>query len=120
MFFLHLIQTKEAIVYTTSGKLGLKMLIVENPSDQYNLIFDVDVQLAKNVHHSRHSNFPYNTHDCIPPRHRQIIFITEWIDKRGESACLNYSYSCSHHKRTSDPRPSIDISQHDFHSPREP
>ncbi|CAF1267771.1 unnamed protein product [Rotaria magnacalcarata] len=113
-------QTKEVIVYTTSGKLGLKMLIVENQSNQYNLIFDVDVQLAKNVHHSRHSSFPYNTHDCIPPRHRQIIFITEWIDKHGESACLNYSYSSSHDKRTSEPRPPIDTFQHDFHSPRGP
>ncbi|CAF1530269.1 unnamed protein product [Rotaria sp. Silwood1] len=111
-------QSKEAIVYTTSGKLGLKMLIAENQSDTHNLIFDVDVQYAKNVRHSRHSGFPYNTHDCIPPRHRQIIFLTEWVDRHGELASLNYAYSYSHDKRMSNPKPSIDTSQHDFHSPR--
>ncbi|CAF3762324.1 unnamed protein product [Rotaria sordida] len=109
---------KEAIVYTTSGELGLKMLIVENQSDTHNLIFDVDVQHAKNVRHSRHSGFSFNTHDCIPPRHRQIVFLTEWIDRHGESASLNYAYSYSHDKRMSDPKPPIDTSKHDFHSPR--
>ncbi|CAF3070054.1 unnamed protein product [Rotaria sp. Silwood2] len=111
-------QSKEAIVYTTSGNLGLKILIAGNQSNTHNLIFDVNVQHAKNVRHSRHNGLPYNTHDCIPPRHRQIVFLTEWIDRHGESASLNYAHSYSHDKRTSDPKPPIDTSQYDFHSPR--
>ncbi|CAF1101217.1 unnamed protein product [Rotaria sordida] len=109
---------KDVIVYTTSGELGLKMLIVENQSDTHNLMFDVNVQHAKNVRHSRHSGFPFNTHDCIPPRHRQIVFLTEWINRHSESASLNYAYSYSHDKRMSDPKPPIDTSKRDFHSPR--
>ncbi|CAF2630577.1 unnamed protein product [Rotaria sp. Silwood2] len=111
-------ESKDAIVYTTRGKLGFKMLIVENRSHTHNLNFDVDVQLSRNVRHSRHSSFPYNTHDCIPPRHRQIIFLAEWIDRSGESASLNYAYSSIHDKQKRDPVPPIDTSQNDFHSPR--
>lgn len=116
IFFLF--KSNEVIVYTTSGEVSLKMLVVENQSTTRFLNFDVSVQRAKNIHHSRHAHFPYNTHDSIPPGHRQIIFITEWIDKRGESASLNYSYTYIHDKKPSDHVPAVDISQHDFHSPR--
>lgn len=74
--------------------------------------------IAKNVHHSRHSHLPYNTHDCIPPRHRQLIFITEWADKRGESAQLNYTYTHKHVTDGTEPRPKIDNFHYDLHSPR--
>ena len=79
---------------------------------------DIDMTIAKNVRHSRHSHLPYKTHDCIPPQHRQLIFITEWADKRGQSAQLNYTYSHGHDTQNSEPIPSIDISHSDLHSPR--
>ncbi|CAF3878990.1 unnamed protein product [Rotaria sp. Silwood2] len=111
-------QGKDAVFYTTSGKLGMKIFIVENVSIKNYLSLDIDVQLAKNVRHSRLIKFPNSTHDCIPPRHRQVICITEWIDKHGESACLDYKYSHQHENQATDPRPPINISQYDMHSPR--
>ncbi len=74
--------------------------------------------IAKNVRHSRHSHLPYKTHDCIPPQHRQLIYITEWADKRGQSAQLNTSFSYVHDTHKTDPQPSIDIDHGDIHSPR--
>ena len=74
--------------------------------------------IAQNVRHSRHSHLPFGTHDCIPPQHRQILFLTEWADKRGQAAQMSYSYSYGHHLRQSQPAPSIDISHNDLHSPR--
>ncbi|CAF3941195.1 unnamed protein product [Rotaria sordida] len=111
-------QEKDAIFYTTSDKLALKIFIVENVSITTYLSVDIDIQLAKNIRHSRLTNFPNNTHDCIPPRYRQVIYVTEWIDKHGESACLHFTSSYRHEKQATDSRPSINISQYDFHSPR--
>ncbi len=74
------------------------------------------MNIAKNVRHSRHSHLPYKTHDCIPPQHRQIIFITEWADKSGQSAELSYNYTHGHDNHNSDPKPWIDHG--DLHSPR--
>lgn len=93
-------------------------MVVENQSTTNYLNFDVDVQLAQHVRHSRHAKLPYNSHDCIPPRHRQVVFVTEWVDRNGEPSRLNLSYSYSHDKRATDARPPIDTFQHDFHSPR--
>ncbi|CAF4015899.1 unnamed protein product [Rotaria sordida] len=111
-------QDKEAIFYTSSDKLGSRIFIVENMSIENFLSFDMNIQLAKNIHHSRFIDIPNKTHDCIPPRYRQVIFIGEWIEKHGESANLTYAYSYRHEKQATDPRPSINISQYDFHSPR--
>ncbi|CAF0863688.1 unnamed protein product [Rotaria sp. Silwood1] len=111
-------QDNDAIFYTTSGELGLTIFVAENVSITNYLSLDINIQLAKNVRHSRFIGFPNSTHDSIPPRHRQLIFITEWIDKYGESARLRYSYSHIHEKRVTNPRPFIDISQYDLHSPR--
>jgi hypothetical protein len=77
------------------------------------------MNIAINVRHSRHSHLPYKTHDCIPPQHRQLIHITEWADKRGQSSQLNYTYSHRHHTDETDPQPPIDIDRCDIHSPRQ-
>jgi hypothetical protein len=96
----------------------MKVFIVENLSVTNHLDLDMQMKVGKNVRHSRCSHFPCTTHDCIPPRHRQIVFIAEWADKHGGSSHLDYSYSYRHDKRVTDSRPPIDISQHDIHSPR--
>jgi hypothetical protein len=103
--------------YITPSKVGLTLFIAENFSTTKNLVVDIDMTKVKNVRHSRHSRLPYNTHDCIAPRYRQLIFITEWADKRGESAQLNYSYLHGHETHVTDPRPPIDT-HHDLHKPR--
>ncbi len=74
--------------------------------------------IAKNVHHSRHLHLPYKTYDCIASQHRQIIYMTEWADKRGESSQFNTSYSYGHTSQKTDSQPSIDIKHGDIHSPR--
>ncbi|CAF1219075.1 unnamed protein product [Rotaria magnacalcarata] len=109
-------QDKEAIFYTTSKKLGFKMFIVENPSITNYINLDINFQVAKSVRHSRFIGAPHDTHDCIPPRHRQIIFAIEWIDKTGVASSFSYSHSRSHTKQPTDPRPRISISDNDFHS----
>ncbi|CAF4873840.1 unnamed protein product [Rotaria sp. Silwood1] len=111
-------QDNEASFYISSGKLGSKIFIVENLSTTKWLSLDMDIKHATNVHHSRLINLPNKSHDCIPPRHRQVVFIAEWTEKQGKSAILNYSYSYRHEKQATDPRPSINISQYDLHSPR--
>ncbi len=96
----------------------MKVFVAENLSATSYLIVDIDMSVARNVRHSRCNHLPYDTHDCIPPRHRQLIFITEWIDTTGQVAQLNYSYSYSHDKRMTDSRPTINSSRYDLHSPR--
>ncbi|CAF4269699.1 unnamed protein product [Rotaria sp. Silwood2] len=107
-----------AIFYTTSGKSGLNVFIVENLSINDYLNVDMDIQSARNVQHSRHLDFSDKIHDCIPPRYRQVICITEWLDRSRESSRFNYSYSYMHEKQATNPRPPIDTSRYDFHSPR--
>ncbi len=76
------------------------------------------MNIAKNVRHSRHSHLPYKTHDCIAPQHRQLIYITEWADKRGQPSQLSYTYSYGHDNHKTESKPPIDISNGDLHSPR--
>ncbi|CAF3765660.1 unnamed protein product [Rotaria socialis] len=109
-------QDKEAVFYTTSNKLRFRVFIVENLSITNYLNLDVNIQIAKSVRHSRFIGAPHATRDCIPPRHRQIVFAIEWIDKTGVATSLSYSYLHSHTKQPTDPRPPISISGKDFHS----
>lgn len=96
----------------------MTIFVVENSSPSRYFYTDVNMDIAVNVRHSRHRHLPYQTHDCIPPLHRQIVFITEWADKRGQSSKLSYSYTYGHHSHKSDPKPLVDISHSDLHSPR--
>ena len=96
----------------------MTIFVAENSSSSRYFNTDVDMKIAKNVRHSRHRQLPYETHDSIPPLHRQIVFITEWADKRGQSSELSYNYSYRHDSHQSNPKPSIDISHNDLHSPR--
>ncbi|CAF3875319.1 unnamed protein product [Adineta steineri] len=111
-------QENDGVFYITSSKLGLKLFIAENLSRKNYLNLDIDVLIAENVRHSRFSQPPFHTRDCIPPRYRQLVFITEWTDKRSGSAQLSYSYSCKHDTQMSNTIPPIKTVRHDLHSPR--
>ncbi|CAF0982540.1 unnamed protein product [Adineta ricciae] len=112
------IKTRDAVFYTTSRKSSSFILMVQNQSrEKY---FDVDIKIteARNIFHSRCSKLPSTMHDSIPPRHSQILFLTEWSDKQRSACAFNYSYSYEHTNRASSPRPTIDRNTGDLHSPR--
>ena len=89
------------------------MFIAENLSLTNHLNLDVDTSDAICIRNSRQS---FITHDCIPPGHRQIIWLTEWTHEGNQAAKMNYVFQFSHVKQTNDSVPAIDISQDDFHS----
>jgi len=64
----------------------------------------------------RNSRQSLITHDCIPPRHRQIIFLTEWTNEQNQRGEMNYVYQCSHVNQSNNSVPIIHISENDFHS----
>lgn len=70
---------------------------------------------AENIRHSRDAIY---TIDCIPPRHRQLICILEWAQKRGEMANMSYSISQTVSNGWHHAQPPIVIDQNDLHSPR--
>ncbi|CAF0828064.1 unnamed protein product [Adineta steineri] len=109
---------KEAAFYTPSKDSAMLVFIAENLSTKNYLSVEVSMNIARCIHHSRYSQLPYNTHDYIPPRYRQVIFITEWTHKRNESAQLSYSYLHRFSTQTSDSIPTINTFKHDLHSPR--
>jgi hypothetical protein len=64
----------------------------------------------------RNSRQSLITHDCIPPHHRQIIFLTDWTNEQNQQGEMNYVYQCSHVKQSNHSVPIIQISENDFHS----
>lgn len=96
----------------------MKIFIAENVSTSRYLNVDINMTTARNVRHSRHAHLPYHTRDCIPPEHRQLIFLTEWADKHGQSAQMKYSYSHRFDHQQREAVPSVDIPRGDLHSPR--
>ena len=112
------VQGHEGNFYVTHGKLNLKLFIVENLSTSRHLCFDIDMSVARNVRHSRRADLPFKTRDCIPPKQRQLIFITEWADRHGQSAQMKYSYSHRWEHKKREAIPPIDFSHGDLHSLR--
>lgn len=111
-------QGNDVNLYKTPSKLGLKILIAENQSIRNHRTVDINVRSARNLRHSRYFNRSCDTHDCIPPRHRQILFFSERMYKQDGKMQLAYSYRLHHDKEVTDSRPAIDTSQGDIHSPR--
>ncbi|CAF1007734.1 unnamed protein product [Rotaria sp. Silwood1] len=111
-------QNKDTVFYVTPRKLEMNLFVAENLSIKDYLIVDIDMKDVKNIRHSRHSHLSYNTHDCVPPRYRQVIFLTDWVDKHGESAHMNYTYSYQHDTRETDSMPKINSTKYDVHTPR--
>lgn len=66
----------------------------------------------------RHSRYSFNTIDCIPPRHRQLICILEWNHERGETAHMSYVTSQQISAGWHGAIPMIALEKNDLHSPR--
>ncbi len=79
------------------------------------LNIDIDMSDGTYIRNSRQSLI---THDCLPPRHRQIIFFTEWTHEENQIAQMNYVYRYSHVKLLNNSVPIIHLSKNDFHSYR--
>ncbi|CAF3087405.1 unnamed protein product [Rotaria sp. Silwood2] len=104
---------KDFKYYATSGKSKFVMFIAENLSFSNYLNIDIDMNDSTYIRNSRQS---YITHDCIPPRQRQIIFLTEWTNEHDQTAKMNYVYETSFIKQSNDSVPEINIDENDFHS----
>ena len=113
-----IVQTRDAVFYTTSRKSASFILMVQNLSRERNFDVDINITEGRNIFHSRCSRLPNTMHDSIPPRHSQILFLTEWSDKQRSACSFNYSYSYKHTNRESSPKPTIDRNRGDLHSPR--
>ena len=111
-------QEKEVVFYKTCSKVAMKIFVAENGSPTQYLSVDIGVNVATNVRHSRHVSLPFHTHDSVPPRYRQLIFITEWTEKHNGLTYLSYSCSYKHESHKSETLPVIVNAQHDLHSPR--
>ncbi|CAF4551610.1 unnamed protein product [Rotaria sp. Silwood2] len=106
---------KEMTYYIAPKNLALMLLIVENRSTNYHLNFDTNMIQSRNIQHSRLS---WTTHDCIPPYHRQLIFITEWTDKFHPMNNFTYNLTYEHSTQITGAIPEIDSYLDDVHTPR--
>jgi len=89
------------------------MFIAENLSSTYYLNLDIDMSDGIGISNSRRSLI---THDCIPPSHRQIVFLTEWTQQPNETAKMDYAFQYLHVNRSNNSVPAINSFQNDFHS----
>ena len=64
----------------------------------------------------RHSRRSLITHDSIPPRHRQILFLVEWANEYGQKAKMDYSYVTRLTSTVTPSLPQVFHHQTDFHS----
>ncbi|CAF4951625.1 unnamed protein product [Rotaria sp. Silwood1] len=101
--------------YTTPKNQKLTIMVIENLSTTYHLNVDVDMSESRNIRHSRNS---FVTHDCIPPQHRQIICITEWIMQPGQSGRQSFKYSRQLVKNQSESIPPVRDTTDDIHTLR--
>lgn len=92
------------------------IFVAENSSLTSYLNLDIDMSDGIFIRNSRQSLI---THDCIPPRHRQIIFLTEWThEETHQIGQMGYVYQYSHVQDENNPLPTINYIRNDFHSCR--
>lgn len=89
------------------------MFIAENFSLTDFLCLEVDLNDSKYVRSSRRA---MSTVDCIPPRHRQIVFMIEWTNDYGETATLDYSHRTQYSRRALPSIPDNNHIQNGLHS----
>ncbi|CAF0766322.1 unnamed protein product [Adineta ricciae] len=108
-------KAKDYNYYVTTTEHNFTIFIAENLSLIDFLNIEIDLNDSVHIRNSRKS---LSTFDCIPPRHRQIVFLVEWTNEYGEIAKMDYLYR-THHTRH--PTPSIPENYHlqnGFHSYR--
>ncbi|CAF1042665.1 unnamed protein product [Rotaria sordida] len=104
---------KDFKYYSTPGRCDFVMFIAQNLSSTNYLNIDIDMNDSMYIRSSRQS---FITHDCIPPKHKQIIFLTEWINQHSQTAKLTYVYQTSFVQQSNNSVPAINIDKNDFHS----
>ena len=105
------------ISYLKLSRLKLNVQVVENTSNTEHLV--IDTNIYANPACLRHSRRKLITHNCIPPQHRQIIFITEWIAPALVPGHPDCRFTFQHTGIRSNPRTTIDRSRYDLHSPQQ-
>jgi hypothetical protein len=101
--------------YVTPTSIESMILIVENWSTNDMLNIDVNITHARNIQYSRNSSI---THDCIPPRHRQLIFINEWNVEHRSWNYPAYNLTYKHNMQITDAKPTFNRFLDDLHTPR--
>lgn len=77
------------------------------------LNIEIDLNDSVCVRSSRNS---LSTYDCIPPRHRQIIFLIEWTNEQGQRAKMDYMFRAKHVKQSNPSVPDVYNNRNGFHS----
>ncbi|CAF3716257.1 unnamed protein product [Adineta steineri] len=106
---------KDYSYYTMAGEYDFAMFVAENISSTDFLNIEVDLNDSIRVRNSRKS---LSTFDCIPPRHRQIVFLVEWTNQYGQNAKMDYSYRTQCVKQATNSVPEIYGRHTNFHSYR--
>ncbi len=106
-------QEKNYNYYVTTSEYDFTIFIAENLSSTDFLNLEIDLNDSIRIRNSRNS---LSTYDCIPPRHRQIIFLIEWTNEYGQTAKMEYLYRSQHVKQANNSIPEIYNAQNDFHS----
>jgi hypothetical protein len=75
----------------------------------------VDFQDSTGIRSSRQSIV---THDSIPPRHRQIVFLADFVNETGLTAQLKYTYQTKQTQTRTPSMPAIRNHQTEIHSHR--
>jgi len=101
--------------YVTPKAIQAMFLIIENWSSSNYLSIDTNMSHLKNIQHSRYSSI---THDCIPPYHRQLIFITERTGEHRSFTSQTYNLTYEHTTQITDAKPVVSSYLDDLHTPR--
>ncbi|CAF1106978.1 unnamed protein product [Rotaria sordida] len=104
---------KDCNYYVTTKEYDFTMFIAENLSTTDFLNLEMDLNDSRYIRNSRKS---LSTYDCIPPRHRQIVFLIEWTNEEGQRARMDYLYRSQYVKHANHSIPEIYNKQNDFHS----
>ena len=101
--------------YVTPNEIHSVFAVVENWSSTDHLTIDISMAQSDNIQHSRGAT---TTHDCIPPYHRQLIFITEWIAGHRSSSDPTYDLTYQHSTIVTPAKPVVNSYLDDLHTPR--
>jgi hypothetical protein len=101
--------------YITPKEIQSKLLIIENWSSSNYLTIDTSMTRSNNIQYSRDSSV---THDCIPPYHRQLIFIAEWTGEHRSASYPTYHFTYEHITHMNHTKSVVNSDLDDLHTPR--
>ncbi len=91
------------------------LVVVENRSSSNSLSISTTMAQLNNIRYSRDSEVAL---DCIPPRHRQLIFIAEWTNEHRSSSYPAYDFDYEHITQKNHAKSIVRSDSDNLHTPR--